>query len=125
MTKDGVVIKNIAHLVDKNGDGEVDFEEFVGKIVEWMAQGFNILDKNNDGSVDELLSPNSLDQFRFELFEKLLSIYTEVLDSDMDDVITASDAQFILCNSSKYILPHWDCRGEEKWNGSFSELFED
>ena len=125
MTKDGVVLKNIAHLVDKNGDGEVDFEEFVGKIVEWMAQGFNILDKNNDGSVDELLSPNSLDQFRFELFEKLLSIYTEMLDNDMDDAITASDTKLIMCNSLMNNLPYLDCRGEEKWNGSFSELFQD
>ena len=125
MTKDGVVLKNIAHLVDKNGDGEVDFEEFFGKVVEWMAQGFNILDKNNDGSVDELLSPNSLDQFRFELFEKFLSIYTEMLDNDMDDAITASDAKLIMCNSLMNNLPYLDCRGEEKWNGSFSELFQD
>jgi len=120
-----VVLNNIAHFVDRNGDREVDFDEFYEKIVELITEGFNIIDTNSDGSIDELLSPTSLDQFRFDLFEKLLSIYTEMLDNDMDNVLTASDAKNSLCNSlGNQSHPNFDCNGEEKWKGKFSELFQ-
>jgi len=125
IAKRQVYLNNIAHFVDKNGDREVDFDEFYEKIVELITEGFNILDKNSDGSIDELLSPNSLDQFRFDLFEKLLSIYTEMLDNDMDNVLTASDAKNSLCTLANLPYPNFDCNGEEKWKGKFSELFQD
>ena len=54
-----VLKNNAVNIGDKNGDNEVDFEELKSKFVEYLTIAFNTLDKNNDGSIDEVLEINN------------------------------------------------------------------
>eukprot|EP00091_Calanus_sinicus_P020195 TRINITY_DN5396_c0_g1_i1.p1 TRINITY_DN5396_c0_g1~~TRINITY_DN5396_c0_g1_i1.p1 ORF type:complete len:227 (+),score=53.09 TRINITY_DN5396_c0_g1_i1:578-1258(+) len=67
-----VLRNNAVNVGDQNGDNEVDFEEFKSKFVEYLTIAFNTLDRNNDGSIDELLGNHSFHEYSFEFFEQLL-----------------------------------------------------
>eukprot|EP00092_Neocalanus_flemingeri_P022918 GFUD01024846.1.p1 GENE.GFUD01024846.1~~GFUD01024846.1.p1 ORF type:complete len:622 (-),score=175.45 GFUD01024846.1:199-2064(-) len=84
-------INNIVRIVDKNGDNEVNLEEFKSKIVEYLTIAFNILDRDDDGSIDEVLTNESIKEYSLEFFEQLLKIVVEYFDSNEDESISTAD----------------------------------
>jgi len=84
-----VLQDNLVHVFDKNGDDEVNFEEFKSRITEYITLLFNIFDENKDGSVDKVES--SFDSFSFELFEELLRHAILYFDNSGDNAISTID----------------------------------
>eukprot|EP00092_Neocalanus_flemingeri_P013160 GFUD01014179.1.p1 GENE.GFUD01014179.1~~GFUD01014179.1.p1 ORF type:complete len:623 (-),score=176.96 GFUD01014179.1:158-2026(-) len=84
-------INNIVRIVDKNGDNEVNLEEFKSKIDEYLTIAFNILDRDDDGSIDEVLTNESIKEYSLEFFEQLLKIVVEYFDSNEDESISTAD----------------------------------
>eukprot|EP00092_Neocalanus_flemingeri_P022207 GFUD01024086.1.p1 GENE.GFUD01024086.1~~GFUD01024086.1.p1 ORF type:complete len:542 (+),score=142.04 GFUD01024086.1:505-2130(+) len=86
-----VLINNIVRIADKNGDNEVNFEEFKSKIVEYLKIAFNILDRDDDGSIDEVLTNEALKEYSLEFFEQILKNAVEYFDSNGDKSISTDD----------------------------------
>eukprot|EP00092_Neocalanus_flemingeri_P019262 GFUD01020866.1.p1 GENE.GFUD01020866.1~~GFUD01020866.1.p1 ORF type:complete len:514 (+),score=114.57 GFUD01020866.1:80-1621(+) len=89
--RDGVFVDNIVRIGDKNGDNEVNFEEFESKIVEYLKIAFNILDRDNDGSIDEVLTNEAIKEYSLEFFEQILKNAVEYFDSNGDKSISTDD----------------------------------
>ena len=83
-----ILLTNFVNVGDKNGDDEVSFEEFKTKIVEYIITVvFNILDKNKDGSIDDVL----VNDYSLELFENVLEKVVEYFDYNNDNSISTED----------------------------------
>lgn len=82
-------LRDLVNEIDINGDGEIDFGEFVGlmsrQIIdhdteEELREAFKIFDKNEDG----FISPSELRLVMVNLGEKLT-------DEEIDDMIREAD----------------------------------
>eukprot|EP00092_Neocalanus_flemingeri_P016178 GFUD01017510.1.p1 GENE.GFUD01017510.1~~GFUD01017510.1.p1 ORF type:complete len:614 (+),score=156.73 GFUD01017510.1:34-1875(+) len=81
----------VLRIADKNRDGEVKFDEFHSKFVEYLTILFNLLDRNNDGSIDEVLTNESIMEYSLEFFEHLLNNTVDFFDINGDDSISTDD----------------------------------
>ena len=97
----GVMENTIVRIGDKNGDDEVDFDEFESKFVEYLTIVFNILDRDNDGSIDEVLTNESVKEYSLEFFEKLLQNVVEYFDDNGDESISTEDFFLPYSNRNK------------------------
>ena len=86
-----VLKNNAVNVGDQNGNNEVDFEEFKLKFVEYITIAFNTLDKNNDGSIDEVLGNHSFHEYSLQFFEHLLRNVFEFFDNNEDESISTED----------------------------------
>lgn len=82
-------LRDLVNEIDINGDGEIDFGEFVGLMArqvvdhdteEELREAFKIFDKNEDG----FISPSELRLVMTNLGEKLT-------DEEIDDMIREAD----------------------------------
>jgi len=87
--------ENMIRVGDQDKNGEVDFKEFKDKFVEYLTVAFRILDRNNDNSIDEVLSNRAMKEYSFDFFEHLLNYVLQFFDSNEDDAISGSDFQSI------------------------------
>eukprot|EP00092_Neocalanus_flemingeri_P077519 GFUD01096286.1.p1 GENE.GFUD01096286.1~~GFUD01096286.1.p1 ORF type:complete len:535 (-),score=109.46 GFUD01096286.1:125-1507(-) len=92
----GLFIENIVRIADKNGDNVVNFEEFKSKFDEYLKISFNILDRNGDGSIDEVLTNASIKEYNLIFFEEILKILVEYFDRNRDQSISTDDFIFAL-----------------------------
>eukprot|EP00092_Neocalanus_flemingeri_P004902 GFUD01005275.1.p1 GENE.GFUD01005275.1~~GFUD01005275.1.p1 ORF type:complete len:623 (-),score=158.43 GFUD01005275.1:144-2012(-) len=81
----------VLRIADKNRDGEVQFDEFHSKFVEYLTILFNLLDRNNDGSIDEVLTNEAIKEYSLEFFEQILKNAVEYFDSNGDKSISTDD----------------------------------
>jgi hypothetical protein len=89
------VAKGFAVVADYNNDGEVDFEEFLEKMKEYLGLIFNILDKDDDNSIyEEAKSGKILQKFSLEFFEKTIVEAMAFFDTNEDIAIAEDDAAF-------------------------------
>eukprot|EP00092_Neocalanus_flemingeri_P047654 GFUD01054078.1.p1 GENE.GFUD01054078.1~~GFUD01054078.1.p1 ORF type:complete len:523 (-),score=119.66 GFUD01054078.1:146-1714(-) len=94
--RQGVIFDNIVRIGDKNGDNAVNFEEFESKIVDYLKIAFKILDRDNDGSIDEVLTNEAIKEYRLEFFEQILENAVEYFDSNEDTSISTEDFLSVL-----------------------------
>ena len=87
---------NIVRVADKNGDNQVDFDEFKSKIVEYLTIAFNILDRNDDGSVDEVLTNESFNEYSLDFIEELLKNVVAFFDYNEDNSISLEDLKDVM-----------------------------
>ena len=87
---------NIVRVADKNGDNQVDFDEFKSKIVEYLTIVFNILDRNDDGSVDEVLTNESFNEYSLDFIEELLKNVVAFFDFNEDNSISLEDLKDVM-----------------------------
>ena len=86
-----VLKNNAVNVGDQNGDNEVDFEEFKSKFVEYLTIAFDTLDRNNDGSIDEVLGNHSFHEYSLQFFEHVLNNVIEFFDNNKDESISTED----------------------------------
>merc|ERR1711936_844373 len=70
---------------------ELTFDEFKSKFVEYITTAFNILDRNKDESIDEVLTNDSIEEYSLHIFEELLKNVVEYFDNDEDESISTED----------------------------------
>lgn len=91
--------KNIINVADLNDDSKVDFDEFVGKIVNYTMTLFDVLDNDKDGFLSKdafKLQPLSMNVFTTTLHEVFL-----FFDSNKDKMISVEDYSTFLTHDCK------------------------
>ena len=81
--------KNIILVGDQNTDGQVDFKEFKAGVDAYAKKLFDVLDTDQDGSLDKDVSLKSLSA---ELFLQLLDEGFLFFDVTEDDIMSVEDA---------------------------------
>merc|ERR1712002_540546 len=81
--------KNMVLVGDKNADGKVDFKEFKAGVDDYIKKVFNVLDKDEDGSLDKDVSLKSLSA---KFFLQLLDEGFLFFDVNEDDIMSVEDA---------------------------------
>merc|ERR1712013_278137 len=81
--------KNLVLVGDKNADGKVDFKEFKAGVDDYIKKVFNVLDKDEDGSLDKDVSLKSLSA---KFFLQLLDEGFLFFDVNEDDIMSVEDA---------------------------------
>jgi len=81
--------KNIILVGDQNTDGQVDFKEFKAGVDAYAKKLFDVLDTDQDGSLDKDVSLKSLSA---ELFLQLLDEGFLFFDVNEDDIMSVEDA---------------------------------
>merc|ERR1719317_1415655 len=81
--------KNLVLVGDKNADGKVDFKEFKAGVDDYIKKLFNVLDKDEDGSLDKDVSLKSLSA---KFFLQLLDEGFLFFDVNEDDIMSVEDA---------------------------------
>jgi len=82
-------VKNLVLVGDKNADGKVDFKEFKAGVDDYIKKVFNVLDKDEDGSLDKDVSLKSLSA---KFFLQLLDEGFLFFDVNEDDIMSVEDA---------------------------------
>jgi len=76
-----------------SSDTVIDFEMYYEILKESVKHYIKLLDENNDGSIYEEASEGDIfKKLSLNLFEKIVNIYMEILDSDKDNTISLDDA---------------------------------
>ena len=94
-----IVSRMYKHAYDTNGDDDVTFEEYESIFIDYFTIFFNELDRNNDGSIDENLTNESIKEYSLEFFERLLIFYIEFYDFNGDQSISPEDFTFVIPQS--------------------------
>merc|ERR1719435_525317 len=81
--------KNIVLVGDQNADGKVDFKEFKTGVDKYAKKVFDVLDTDEDGSLDKDVSVKSLSA---KLFLQLLDEGFLFFDVNEDDIMSVEDA---------------------------------
>merc|ERR1719153_2092176 len=81
--------KNIVLVGDQNADGKVDFKEFKTGVDKYAKKVFDVLDTDEDGSLDKDVSVKSLSaKFFLQLLDETFSFF----DVNEDDIMSVEDA---------------------------------
>merc|ERR1719474_1276505 len=81
--------KNIVLVGDQNADGKVDFKEFKTGVDKYAKKVFDVLDTDEDGSLDKDVSVKSLSA---KFFLQLLDEGFLFFDVNEDDIMSVEDA---------------------------------
>merc|ERR1719153_290732 len=81
--------KNIVLVGDQNADGKVDFKEFKTGVDKYAKKVFDVLDTDEDGSLDKDVSVKSLSaKFFLQLLDETFSFF----DVNEDSIMSVEDA---------------------------------
>jgi len=79
----------IINLADKNGDEEVDFEEFRMEGIEILRIVFNMFDRNSDNGIDKL--ETTIDNIGQGPIKTAVNLIFRVFDQNQDNFISTND----------------------------------
>ena len=98
----------VVNAADTNGDKEVDFDEFVGKVVNYTQTMFKLLDHDGDGLVQPGTNLNQT--FSLKFFTTLLDEAFELFDANRDgsiaqeDLVWLQDSPALGFNADQFLL---------------------
>ncbi|KAK9479392.1 mitochondrial carrier domain-containing protein [Lipomyces japonicus] len=95
---DGIV-SQVVSLVDKNGDGVIQFDEFREFVVTTEArlrEMFNIIDKDHNGRLDKAEVAHALEISGLTVSNEKLKQFFQTMDKDNDGTISFDDWRYFL-----------------------------
>ena len=112
--------ENIVNVADLNDDKEVDFDEFVDKIVNYTRILFDVLDEDNDGFLTAagLLPSNTASM---DLVTTVTDEIFKFFDTTKDEAVSVQDfATFLSADCSRSAI----CDTNDDGNFSLNELLD-